>query len=145
MRTMLAGLILAGVPLWAHHASAAEFEVDKLIVLQGRVSKVEWINPHAWLHLEVKGADGKIVVWRIEGKSPSALASVNFPKDAVKAGMEISMTAYPARNGDSVADGGTITFGDGKRLFFGGSAPVDGLDEQGRPCKFPKAGCQIPK
>jgi hypothetical protein len=95
---------------------------------------VEWINPHAWLHLDVKDSDGKITAWRIEGASPEALAIRKFPKESVTAGIEISITAYPARSGENLADGATITFKDGKRIFFGGSAPVDGLDNDGKPC-----------
>ena len=95
---------------------------------------MEWINPHAWLHLLVTGPDGKSTAWRIEGASPEALAVSRFPKDSVAPGMEISISVYPARSGEGLADGGTITFPDGKRTFFRGSAPVDGLDNAGRPC-----------
>jgi hypothetical protein len=134
MRSVLSGLVLASAPGWAHHASAADFDVTKLMVLQGSVKEVEWINPHAWLHLDVKDSDGKIAVWRIEGGSPEALALRKFPKESVTSGIEISITVYPARSGENLADGATITFKDGKRIFFGGSAPVDGLDKDGRPC-----------
>jgi hypothetical protein len=95
---------------------------------------VEWINPHAWLHLDAKGSDGEITYWRIEGGSPEALALRKFPKESVTAGIEISITVYPARSFEHFADGATITFMDGNRIFFGGSAPVDGLDEDGKPC-----------
>jgi hypothetical protein len=140
----LLSLVLASGPAWAHHASAADFDVAKLIVLQGTVRKVEWINPHAWLHLEVKDADGKITVWQIEGKSPNALAVGKFPKESVITGIEISITAYPAKSGENIADGATITFKDGKRLFFGGSAKVDGLDKEVMPCilNFSNASCR---
>jgi len=67
-------------------------------------------------------------------RQPGSIALRNFPKDSLVVGMEISMTVYPAKNGETLADGGTITFPDGKRLFFGGSAPVDGLDKDGKPC-----------
>jgi hypothetical protein len=129
MRTILAILVLA------HHGTTAEFDVDKLILLQGTVQKVEWFNPHAWLHLDVKDADGKITTWRIEGGNPAQYADRKFPKESLPEGIEISITVYPARNGESMADGATITFKDGKRIFFGGSAPIDGLDAEGRPCK----------
>jgi hypothetical protein len=127
-------LLLASVPSWAHHATATNFDVTKLTLLQGTVREVEWINPHAWLHLEVKDSAGKITVWRIEGASPGAMAFRNFSKDSLPVGLEISITVYPAKSGVNVADGGTITFADGKRFFFGGSAPVDGVDKDGKPC-----------
>ncbi len=125
---------LASASVWAHHAAAADYDVARLIVLQGTVSKVEWINPHAQLHLDVKDSNGTVISWRIEGASMNPYAVRNFPKELVTAGIEISITAYPAKNGEKIADGATITFRDGKRAFFGGSAPVDGLDENGRPC-----------
>ena len=134
MRTVLAGFVLAAAPAWAHHATTAEFDVKRLIVLQGTIKKIEWINPHAWLYLDAKNSDGSITNWQIEGASMSAYAIRKFPKESVTAGMEISITAYPARNGGNMADGGTITLKNGTRMFFGGSAPVDGLDKDGRPC-----------
>ncbi len=136
MRIGMAALALAAFPCWAHHASVQEFDLSKLILLRGTITKVEWINPHAWLHLEVKSADGTATVWQIEGASPNALVVNKFPKEAVTEGLQISITAYPARDGRNVADGATITFQDGRRLFFGGSAPKDGLDKDGNPCKY---------
>jgi|SRR5579862_5823899 len=135
----MAALLLASALGWAHHASATDFDLTKLMVLQGTVQEVEWINPHAWLHLDVKGSGGKITIWRIEGGSPEALALRKFPKESVTAGIEISITVYPARSGENLADGATITFKDGKKIFFGGSAPVDGLDKDGRPCVVGKS------
>lgn len=139
----LASLAVVSASLEAHHATASDFDMTRLIVLQGTVADVEWINPHAWLHLNVKNSDGTIATWRIEGASQSAYASRKFPKESLTKGIEISITGYPAKNGESMADGGTITFKDGKRIFFGGSAPIDGLDEDGKPCRIGKQpGCQ---
>jgi hypothetical protein len=148
MRTSWCGCLVAGValtsaPVRAHHATAAEFDVTNLIVLQGTITKIEWINPHAWLYLDVKDPDGKITAWRIEGASMNAYATRKFPRESVTAGIEISITAYPGKNGANMADGATITFKNGTRIFFGGSAPVDGLDEDGRPCIFGRReGCR---
>jgi hypothetical protein len=145
MRVWLAAtfacLLLGSVPLWAHHATATDFDVTKLLLLKGTVTEVEWINPHAWLHLDVTDAEGKTTAWRIEGASPNALSHRNFPKDALPAGLEISITVYPAKSGENLADGGTIIFASGKRFFFGGSAPVDGVDKDGKPCVY-RAGSQ---
>lgn len=115
--------------------------MTKLIVLKGTVKKIEWINPHAWLHLEVKASDGKVTIWRIEGASMHAYEVRDFPKKLVTPGLEISITAYPAKSGEPMADGATITFKDGKRIFFGGSAPIDGRDLDGKPCVFGSPGC----
>lgn len=133
---IILGMALMSGAAWAHHAAAADFDVKSLILLQGTVRKIEWINPHAWLHLEVVGADGRKVIWRIEGASMNAYQGRQFPKESVKNGVKISITVYPAKDGSHTADGGTITFKSGKRVFFGGSAPVDGLDGNGRPCIF---------
>ena len=135
-------IALVGSPVWAHHFSSAEFDVTKLIILKGTVKKIEWINPHAWLHLDVKDAEGNITTWRIEGASMNAYENRDFPKKLVTQGIELSITAYPAKNGEPTADGATITFKDGKRIFFGGSAPVDGRDDDGKPCIFGYAGCR---
>lgn len=104
------GLFLANTPGWAHHGTATDFDTTKLLVLQGTATEMEWINPHAWLHLLVKDSDGKVSAWRIEGGSPAEMASRKFPKESITAGVEISITAYPAKSGENVADGATITF-----------------------------------
>src|SRR5215472_4273575 len=109
----LSALLLASVPGCAHHGTATDFDTSRLLVLQGTVTNVEWINPHAWLHLLVKGSDGNSSAWRIEGGSPEQLLLRKFPKDAVTTGIEISISAYPARTGENLADGATITFQDG--------------------------------
>jgi len=129
-------------PIEAHHFTSAEFDVTKLIVLKGTVKKIEWINPHAWLYLEVKDTTGKITTWRIEGASMHAYELRDFPKKLVTVGLELSITAYPAKNGEPMADGATITFKDGRRIFFGGSAPIDGRDDDGHPCIFGYPGCR---
>lgn len=131
---MTAAVALLSTSGAAHHASSTEFDVKNLIVMRGKIRTVEWINPHAWLHLEVKGTDGNTILWRIQGASPSQLVTRNVLKDSVKEGLEVSITVYPARSGETMADGATITFQDGKRIFFGGSVPVDGLDKAGKPC-----------
>ncbi len=83
----------------------------------------EWINPHAWIHLDVKGPDGKIVSWMIEGGSPNILLRRGFTKQSLQEGAEIVVEGYQAKNGENRANGANITFKDGKRLFVGGSNP----------------------
>ena len=129
MRTIylviLAGLLLAAVPLWAHHAFAAEFDISKPVKLQGVVTQMEWINPHAWIHLDVKGPDGKVTNWMVEGGSPNIMLRRGFTKRSLEAGTEITVDGYQAKTGDPRANGANITFKDGKRLFVGGSNPDD--------------------
>ena len=110
---------------WAHHAFAAEFDINKPVKLQGTVTQMEWINPHAWIHLDVKGSDGRTVNWMVEGGSPNILLRRGFTKKSLEVGAEILVEGYRAKNGEAVANGANITFKDGKRLFVGGSAPEE--------------------
>ena len=122
----IAGLFLAAAPMWAHHAFAAEFDAQKPVKLKGTVVKVEFINPHSWIHMDVKDADGKVTRWMVEGGSPNALFRRGVTKDALPQGTEILVDGYQAKDGSNRANGRDITFADGKKLFVGGSNP----DEQ---------------
>jgi len=119
----LASLIAAAVPAWAHHSFAAEFDISKPVKLQGTVTSMEWINPHSWIHLDVKDPDGKVVSWMVEGGSPSVLLRRGFTKKSLEAGTVIVVDGYQAKNGENRANGANITLPDGKRLFLGGSNP----------------------
>jgi hypothetical protein len=118
-------LLLGGSIAWAHHAFAAEFDINQPVKLQGKVQKMEWINPHAWIHVDVPDSDGKIVTWMVEGGSPNILLRRGFTKDSLLPGTEITVEGYRAKNGENRANGSNITFKDGKRLFLGGSNPDD--------------------
>jgi hypothetical protein len=122
----IVGLLMAAAPMWAHHAFAAEFDAQKPVKLKGTVVKVEFINPHSWIHMDVKDADGKVTRWMVEGGSPNALFRRGVNKDALPQGTEILVDGYQAKDGSNRANGRDITFADGKKLFVGGSNP----DEQ---------------
>jgi hypothetical protein len=120
---MLIGFALcaAGASVAAHHSFAGEFDVDKPIKLQGTVTKVEWINPHAWIHIDVKKPDGSVASWAIEGGTPNTLFRRGITRDSVKAGMVINVDGYLARDGSNKANGRDLTLADGRKLFLSGA------------------------
>ena len=120
---LVAGVLsLAAVPVWAHHAFAAEFDSSKPIKLKGTVTMMEWINPHAWIHIDVKGEDGKVSPWMIEAAAPNSLLRRGFTKNSLPVGTEILVEGYQAKDEAKRANGSIITFTDGRKLFIGSSA-----------------------
>ena len=128
------GLLLT-VPVWAHHAFGAEFDVNKPLKLRGSVTKWEMINPHSWIHLDVKDPDGKVASWMIEGGSPNSLLRLGFTKNSLPPGTEIIVEGYQAKDGANRGVGVNLTFTDGRKLFLGGSAPGADPDRPGRSGK----------
>ncbi|MCE2515889.1 MAG: hypothetical protein J4F37_12930 [Acidobacteria bacterium] len=122
---------LAGAPAEAHHAFAAEFDASAPIELQGTVVRMEWVNPHTWIHIDVAEEDGTQARWMIEGGPPSALLRRGFTKRDLLAGTEVFVEGFRSKDGTNKANGRDVTFVDGSKLFLGSSgtgAPLDGRD-----------------
>jgi len=122
-----AGLFSCAMPTWAHHAFTAEFDSSQPIKLHGTVTQMEWINPHAWIHVDVKGDDGKVTNWMVECGTPNTLLRRGFTRNTVTVGMEVVVDGYKAKDGSNRANGRDVTFPDGRKLFL--SSPGTGASE----------------
>ena len=131
----MATALLGGASALAHHAFAAEFDANKPVNLRGPVTRVEWINPHAWIHIDSKNADGTTTKWMVEGGTPNTLLRRGITKDSLAIGTEIVVRGYQSKDAlchpECRANGRDVTFPDGRKLFMGSSgtgAPKDGAD-----------------
>jgi len=124
-------LMVAAAPAPAHHAFSAEFDADRPIHLEGTVTKMEWINPHAWVHIDVGKPDGTMEKWMIEGGTPNTLFRRGLTKKSLLPGTKIVVDGYQAKDGSLKGNGRDLTLPDGRKLFLGSSgtgAPADGSD-----------------
>jgi hypothetical protein len=113
------GLVLSTTPVRAHHAFSSEFDSEKPLKLEGAISKTEWVNPHAWIHIDVKTSDGTVEEWMIEGGTPNTLMRRGISRDSLKIGTSIIVTGYQAKDGSQRVNGRDLTYPDGRKLFLG--------------------------
>jgi hypothetical protein len=111
--------LLAAAPVWAHHSFAAEYDSKQLITLKGVITKVEWTNPHIYIYIDVKDANGEVTNWSLEGYPPNTLKRTGFSRDNLRIGDEITITAYKAKDGTNTGAGREVTLPDGTKKFAG--------------------------
>ena len=121
--TATAVLLAMAVPAAAHHSFAAEFDGDRPVTLKGTVTKMDWVNPHSWIYVDVKDQSGKVVNWRFEMGPVNALLRMGWRKDSIPAGTAVEIQGYRAKSGQPVANAKQVKLPDGRELFSGGSAP----------------------
>jgi hypothetical protein len=133
--SVVVGMGLAVTPMRAHHAFTAEFDSNQPVSFRGTITKMDWVNPHSWIHIDVKDETGRVTNWALELGAPNALFRRGWRKDSIAVGTEVAVTGFACKSGQPCANGRTITLPDGRELFVGSEgtgAPVDGADRSGK-------------
>ena len=115
----IGGVFLAALPASAHHSFAAEFDINQPVTLRGVLTKMDWVNPHGWIYVDVKAADGKVVNWAVESAGPTALLRRGLRKTDFPAGVEVVVEGYKAKSGAAKANARSIAFKDGRNFYLG--------------------------
>jgi hypothetical protein len=121
MRNLIAFTLLAAAPMFAHHAFSAEYDAQQPITLKGTLTKMEWVNPHGWIYVDVKDESGKVVNWAVEFGSPNALLRRGLRRTDFPEGVEVTVSGYRAKNGSATVNGNSVKLPDGRNLFTGSS------------------------
>ena len=122
MRLLFAGWLLCALPGFGHHSFSAEYDIDKPVTIKGTLTKLEWVNPHGWIYVDVKGDDNKMVNWAVEFGAPNALLRRGLRKTDFPLGIEVTVKGYLAKSGAKSVNGTSVTLPDGRNLYTGSSA-----------------------
>lgn len=126
---IVAGALLGSVSAQAHHSFAAEFDINQPVTLKGVLTRMEWVNPHGWIYIDVTQPDGKVVNWAIEAGGPTQLLRRGLRKTDFPAGIEVTVEGFRARSGEPKANGRSVTMKDGRNFFLGPEAGQAGAPQ----------------
>lgn len=115
----IGGILLAALPAWAHHSFAAEFDINQPVTLRGVLTRMDWVNPHGWIYVDIRQPDGKVVSWAVESAGPTALLRRGLRKTDFPAGLEVVVEGFKAKSGAAKANAASITFKDGRNFYLG--------------------------